>query len=616
MSLIDKLKGLRTSRGSIKASLLAGTIALAGWAYQANADWIADLVLKTTNAIEQYEEDISVGTATGASRNTDEFDTTNVVNSNVVNSVADYYILADDGGQLQDSRISPTNQNQSITIDVDNYSSTDTNVVFNTTNLIQEATQGSGISNWVATAYGPNNESLGTIKINNGVDMSWDTPGGLDKIVLSQSVNVPSDAYPTIQSAIDDPNTDGATIMLAAGRYNEHLIITNDVKIVGQGMDETFIHYKGGFEVGTIEIMGPGVIELENLEINGGTWTNDTYISGVSWANIYAINNPTIILNHVDFNRGFTYKINQYGGGIFANNVTMDTGAASNGGDIGFNLTSVTNTVINNLVQTTGKTDHTIGLVSCSNNILIKDCVINSDIDGIGISKSDAIITNCLIYGTDFGQDKVGIRLLPKLNYTNEVSINNCVFSNLNVGILYDYGAGGESNTKLQDNNFNNIRQAGIHALDMPINCIDLGGGYLGSQGRNVFVNTNLAAYDILLETSSVKSIMALNNTFSCTNIEEVIYDRLDDSVLPLVIYQQSEINGISKAPDGKHILQWTGLNGNPTNTAGEKFGVDACTNLIENSWFPVASNLTGNAWTNDNSDYKIIFYRNNAKLD
>ena len=85
------------------------------------------------------------------------------------------------------------------------------------------------------------------------------------KHVNAQTIIVP-DNYPTIQEAVNHSN-DGDRIEVRAGTYNEHIVVDESVKIIGDGSSVTFVD--GGGESNHIF-----KIEADDVEISGFTIQN------------------------------------------------------------------------------------------------------------------------------------------------------------------------------------------------------------------------------------------------------------------------------------------------------------------------------------------------------
>ena len=78
-------------------------------------------------------------------------------------------------------------------------------------------------------------------------------------ISLAQTVFVPGD-FATIQQAIDGSSA-GSTIEVAAGTYNENLVITKSLCLLGAGNRESTING---------DLLLPGItIQADNIEITG-----------------------------------------------------------------------------------------------------------------------------------------------------------------------------------------------------------------------------------------------------------------------------------------------------------------------------------------------------------
>jgi nitrous oxidase accessory protein NosD len=82
----------------------------------------------------------------------------------------------------------------------------------------------------------------------------------------SPPCHVPSTAYPTIQSAINDDTCD--TINVAAGTYTENVFIRRSVTI--RGADEATTIVDGGGNGTVFEIFATGGVTIKNVTIRNG----------------------------------------------------------------------------------------------------------------------------------------------------------------------------------------------------------------------------------------------------------------------------------------------------------------------------------------------------------
>jgi nitrous oxidase accessory protein NosD len=91
---------------------------------------------------------------------------------------------------------------------------------------------------------------------------------------------VPSSAYPTIQAAVNDAAC--VTILVAAGTYTEHVTISRDVTLRGEGKESTVVDGSGSrgsvFTItsGTVTIPGVTIQHGFNLANGGGIGNSGT----------------------------------------------------------------------------------------------------------------------------------------------------------------------------------------------------------------------------------------------------------------------------------------------------------------------------------------------------
>jgi len=116
------------------------------------------------------------------------------------------------------------------------------------------------------------------------------------------TINVPGD-YPTIQKAIDNA-TAGDTIQVAAGTYDEQVIIDKSIILTGAGKDQTFLKATG---LSPVIIVSADDVTIQNLEI-----TDDTQL--VQGVKIVSGATDNLTVDHVDFTElGAGTGANAYG---------------------------------------------------------------------------------------------------------------------------------------------------------------------------------------------------------------------------------------------------------------------------------------------------------------
>ena len=139
---------------------------------------------------------------------------------------------------------------------------------------------------------------------------------------------VPSNAYPTIQAAVNDATC--ATINVAAGTYPEHVTIARDVMIRGAGQDRTVVD--GGRDSQVFTVAG-GTVTIKSVTIQNGraesvVVANHDRGGGIWNAGTLTVENSTIADNFaIDFGGGIWNA-----GTLTVENSTIADNRASFGG--------------------------------------------------------------------------------------------------------------------------------------------------------------------------------------------------------------------------------------------------------------------------------------------
>jgi parallel beta-helix repeat protein len=221
-----------------------------------------------------------------------------------------------------------------------------------------------------------------------------------------------NDAFNNIQDAIDNASN-GDSIFLYNGIYNEIISINKSVKIIGENNEKTILNYNGTI----VNNLGVISIFADNCTIDNIKITNKNIIDSLNGIVIQSSNN-TIINN----------SISKTGKGIFI--------------DSNYNINSRNNSIINNNIS-----DNHYGIyIQYSNNNNISNNIIYKNIDyGTYVLSSD----DCIISYCNYFKNDIGIRL--KSAKYNTITNNNISINNKGL-----YVCCGSYNNNIYHNNFIN----------------------------------------------------------------------------------------------------------------------------------------------------------------
>jgi len=379
-------------------------------------------------------------------------------------------------------------------------------------------------------------------------------------LILFVTITIPTTAearelrvphpYRSVQAAVNVASP-GDTVVLAPGRYKGAVRIQKDLTLVGAGQARTTIHEHVGH--GAVVTIENSTVTISGLEVNGGILNtageqSDGKFTGrfrqTSTHGIDAIESD-VTLNDVAINNIVNYLVTIERGKLFVENVSlMARSKWMHQADIGIRVRGST-TKISQLYQRSGTLDHTVDINNPGSeslkwgrsHVLVENSVIRASELSWGECIRTYTNSTLTVNSTECYREPGG--RVPKYNnhsgvgingHNNNVQISGNRFIRVPWGVNV-FGSKDESNSVvIEENSFIDNEIGGIYVHGMTYQGLDIGGGHLGSKGRNVFKNTK--TFDIELGPRSNVTISALNNYWSSTSPEDSIWDQLDDSEL------------------------------------------------------------------------------------
>jgi len=297
----------------------------------------------------------------------------------------------------------------------------------------------------------------GIVEANTG---EWYVDGALGKDEETQGTGIGTDAFKTIQYAINDSGVVvGNTINVAAGTYYEHIKIDKALTVKSTGGAMGTIIDSNGFRYIV-------TIEHSDVTFEGFTVTDPTYAGGSDATGILIqttdedISNVQILDNIITQVRSETGSVSMFG------SVGVNVGSAKWKGNTLSNIVVSGNTItdIKNPGDFSGSSasDHTCGINvwdGASNVVIsyntISDIKYNGIIlegassvqisenditgceSGVRIKPREWDISNIQISDNDITGCKYGISVVPEANTLSGLTINyNNLFSNTGYGVL------------------------------------------------------------------------------------------------------------------------------------------------------------------------------------
>jgi hypothetical protein len=244
--------------------------------------------------------------------------------------------------------------------------------------------------------------------------------------------------YDSIQAAVTAANpTGGDTIIVAAGQYNEHIIIDRSLTIQGAGAGSTIVDGSNNGRI--FHINGNYTVEISALMVqNGNSSPQDG--GGIFNQGMLTITDCTISGNYAGNRGGGIYNV---GDTLTMTGCTISGNEADDGGGI-YNAVgevTLTNCTVSDNTARAGNgggistviQDATLTMTNCT----ISGNKASNDGGGIYNYLDEVTLTNCTISGNEAGDNGGGIR-----NYNGRVDMTNCTVSGNNAhngGGIYTY---------------------------------------------------------------------------------------------------------------------------------------------------------------------------------
>jgi len=332
--------------------------------------------------------------------------------------------------------------------------------------------------------------------------------------VQAQIVNV-SD-YQTIQQAIDAAPP-GATVLIPAGEFYTHLVVTKPLTLQGAGSDKTILYFMDesmrqnhhrdimdftDYALPVIRIEQASQVSIQDLELRGAT----EGFTHFGYSNLGIVSKSTsLVLQNVVIRRFKNIYVWVDRGRLQADQVTFaDNQGFAMQGDLGFHLTNVEEVVIENFLQETDQVDHAINFndvpygeeIERTTRALIKDSSILASSLYWGdcirtYGGTDIVVRNTLFtrkINAEAPRDLANSGLSMNGNRVS-LLVDNCRFENLPDAVVFYTNRYGDQHyeVSIQNSTFSNSSRAyflfaGEGSLEL-----DLGGGPLSSTGGNIF---------------------------------------------------------------------------------------------------------------------------------
>jgi len=282
-------------------------------------------------------------------------------------------------------------------------------------------------------------------------DTPYNIPGGQsqDQYPLMHLAGVlvindnTGEGFPTIQAAIDDPDTlDGHLLRVSTGIYG-HITITKSLHIIGLNKNNTIIDGQGWGNWSLVEILA------SNVTLNGFTVRNSGGAEGIFGIDVWG--NHTSLSDNIITNNCVGVNLVSYE----ADNTTITNNIISDNTQQGLLMFEVSyNLVTNNTVTGNGQQGIYIGscMVNVRNNTIADNIISHNGEEGIILEGLYFVVIHNTIMRNRIMENRMGITLSMHTNLNTLT--DNTVRDNTYNGITIHYRYAAPNNNIIYHNNF------------------------------------------------------------------------------------------------------------------------------------------------------------------